>query len=511
MAFTTARAVQLLHRPHLMLDTHALDWAGRIARYDVRAFERPTGAFAALRKLGLGGAPKPAAFHDDDDDRPSRPSGPPQPEAYTPLWMGEPDAKLGFGVTLKDGIAVMEVAGPLAERGEWVCGEFIHGYDTIRAAIGEADASGSVRGILVRLDTPGGVVAGGLDDLASMMLERRGKAGAKPLWVHCEMACSAGYWIASQADRVVAPRAGMVGSIGAVMVHQSIAGALKEMGVSVTAIQFGAHKTDGAMWKDLSPDAQARLQTLIDEIGESFLAAVAAGRGAKFGAEAARETQARVYSASEALGLGMIDAVMSEEAAFAELRAKVSAPAVIPFRSGMASASGEPAAAAAQPTETSMKLNASHLPALAAAMAASPALAAMIETAVQPAEDDAGGVPGDPADGGEDDEDETGEASQAPADAPAAATVDPAVASAVLDLPEARGREQLAKRLAFEPGMTVAKAKGFLAAAPKASRLAERVQDPGVSAHVGEDNRTDAVKLAQQGLVLAGLAPKKAG
>lgn len=158
-----------------------------------------------------------------------------------------------------------------------------------------------------------------------------------------------------------------------------------------------------------------------------------------------------------------------------------------------------------------MKLNASHLPALAAAMAANPALAAMIETAVEPARDD-GGVPGDPADGGEDDEEDAVEDKPAATDAPAAAaTPSGETVLAIIGLPEAQGREKQARTLAGTPGMTVETARAILAAGPKASRLVDRVSDPGVTAHSGEDNRSEAVKIAQQGLVLAGLAPKKAG
>ncbi|MCY1649081.1 hypothetical protein OVA11_19075 [Caulobacter sp. SL161] len=66
-------------------------------------------------------------------------------------------------------------------------------------------------------------------------------------------------------------------------------------------------------------------------------------------------------------------------------------------------------------------------------------------------------------------------------DEPTAAKVNAKVAQAVLDLPEARGREKLAKKLAFQPGMTVAAAKELLASAGKETGLADRVRDPNLA------------------------------
>ena len=50
--------------------------------------------------------------------------------------------------------------------------------------------------------------------------------------------------------------------------------------------------------------------------------------------------------------------------------------------------------------------------------------------------------------------------------------VDPATAEAILDLPEAKGREAMARKLAFNPGMTIAAARDLLASAPRGGGLA---------------------------------------
>jgi capsid assembly protease len=537
MSLRFTKAVQLMHRPQLITAQAAEVYARRIVELDPRAFRRVSRFEALGRKLGIV-REKPAAWDDDgDDDR----GPPPKAVAYAPLWMGEPDKQLDWGWSVKDGIAMLEVAGPLVERGGFVgeCWEFMHGYDTIAAAIAEADADPSVKAMLIRFDTPGGVVASGIYDLATS-LQARG-AGAKPIWAHCEMACSAGYWIASQCDRVIAPAAGLVGSIGVVIVHENYAAALKQHGIEITSVEFpeGGFKTDGAWWKAMSPEGQAALQSDINELGAAFLATVHAGRGALVTPEKAKGFGAQVFPAvhsdpaRDALALGLIDGVMSEREAFEALKAEVSATTTIsiPASAGTAAARAatpKPAAVAGPTMEMDMK-RAAKLAAIAGVKASAKTSDEKLdeiqkildeedETEAEgegdePAEDDKPEGEGEGDEPAEDDKPE-GEGEEDKPDAragrkPAVAKVDPAVAQAVLALPEAKGREALAQRLAFKPGMTVVEAKADLAAAPRASRLADRVTDPNLSESGGKDTRTDARKIADEALALAGIRARK--
>lgn len=528
MSFRFSKMVQLLGRPQLIEARAAAAYARRLIDLDPRAFQRPSGFAAIARKIGLG-AGRPAAWHDDDDG-PRAP--PPKATMYAPLWMGEPDKQLDWGWSVKDGVAMLEIAGPLVEKGGWVgeCGEFMHGYDTIAAAIAQADADPSVKGLLIRFDTPGGVVASGIYDLATSLQAR--DATAKPIWAHCEMACSAGYWIASQCDRVVAPSAGIVGSIGVVIVHENYAAALKDMGIEITSIEFpeGGFKTDGAWWKAMSEEGKAALQSDINELGAAFLATVHAGRGAKLTAEQAKAFGAQVFPAvhsdksRDAAALGLIDDVMSEREAFEALKAELSAGAVtIPA----AKPAGANAPKGARPSttvattekEADMKTRAK----IAAILAAKPDAKSDSEKLeeirkITNAEDDEE----DEADAeGEGDEEGEGEGEDAPAEeeeteasarkpkpAAAVAAKKPNVSTvfAILDLPEAKGREAQARKLAETPGMTADMAKGILAAGPKASRLAAVVTDPALTAGGEKDARTESQKAVSAAIANAGIA-----
>lgn len=323
MSNLTSLATRHAGRPLLLTPRAAFELANRVRDVDAEASVKP-GRFSALIRKLAGLDRQPTAMDDDGDYTPI----PMETRlAYTPLYAGEPD-DFGFCWTLKDSVALMQIDKPLLDRGEMFCGEVYHGYDTILQGLREANEDDRVRAIFIREATPGGVVASGLPALAEYMRENSARGGGKPIHVYADMACSAGYWIASGADKIVAGRVGLVGSIGAVIVHENWSGALEKAGVEITPIQFGEAKTDGAWFASLSDRARADLQAEIDQCGRDFVADVVAGRP-QLSPEEVLATQAAVFmghhdeAPRSALGLKLIDAIASEEQAFAELRDQV--------------------------------------------------------------------------------------------------------------------------------------------------------------------------------------------
>lgn len=505
---TFNRAASMLSRAHLITPDAAARYVPRLLEFDPRvaAHSHP---FELVSRL----AQRPVAM-DDDDDAPRKPV---RPTAYAPRYIGEPDAVAESGWSLKSGVGLMCIDTPLVDKGFGVCGVWFHGYDTIEAAIREMDADARVKAIFIKWDCPGGVVAPGLYDLTTFLQSRGAVAGAKPMWSYADVMCSGAYWLGSQSSHVACHEAAFVGSIGAVYTHYSLAGMYERNGVVITPIQFGAHKTDGADFKLLDDAARADLQAEIDQIGEDFVATVAAGRGARFTAEQARATEARVYvgrhsdKSRDALALGLVDAVLPEKDAFAALLADVSA-------SSVPALAGKPAAPAASTpgksgttTETDMKRAARIAAVMAGKTSAKTSDEKLdeIRKILDEADEDTE-AEGEGDDAGEDEEEE------APAEARTATTSSATTAAtaarpdaetvlAILDLPEARGREAQARVLAGTPGMTLATAKGILAAGPKPTRLANVVHDPKLSADGGEDKRTESQKAAQTAIALSGI------
>ncbi|OYZ99323.1 MAG: serine peptidase, partial [Rhodobacterales bacterium 17-64-5] len=187
-------------------------------------------------------------------------------------------------------------------------------YEGIAAQITAAASDPMVRGIALEIDSFGGEVAG-VFDLADAIRTAR---ASKPVWAFvAEHAFSAGYALASQADRIILPRTGAVGSIGVVVMHADLSGQLSDAGVTVTLIHSGAHKVDGNPYAPLPDLVRARIQAEIDNIRTLFAQTVAAGRGRRLSAEAALATEAECYRGAEAVAAGLADEVSDPASAFA--------------------------------------------------------------------------------------------------------------------------------------------------------------------------------------------------
>ena len=193
------------------------------------------------------------------------------------------------------------------------------GYDGIRQNFLEALSDPAVEAIVLDIDSPGGEVAGCFDLVDTIYAAR----GEKPIWsVLSESAYSAGYAIASAADRIVVPRTGGTGSIGVISMHVDWSQALTEAGVKVTFITYGERKADGHPEIPLSKEALTRFQADIDTMGALFVATVARNRG--MSAEQVRQTEAGTFMGEAGVSAGLADAVMSPDAAFRSLIESIS-------------------------------------------------------------------------------------------------------------------------------------------------------------------------------------------
>ena len=229
---------------------------------------------------------------------------------------------------LQDGIAVIKISGVLVHRGAWIgqsSGQT--SYEGIASQISAAASDPFVQGIALEIDSFGGEVAG-VFDLADKIHAAR---SAKPVWAFvAEHAFSAGYALASQADRIILPRTGAVGSIGVVVMHADLSGQLSDAGVTVTLIHSGAHKVDGNPYAPLPAPVRERIQAEIDSIRMLFAETVAAGRGRRLTAEAALATEAECYRGAEAVAAGLADEISDPASAFAAFADLVNGRGVAP-------------------------------------------------------------------------------------------------------------------------------------------------------------------------------------
>jgi ClpP class serine protease len=213
-----------------------------------------------------------------------------------------------------DGIAVIEIAGTLVHRGAWIGqSSGLTSYEGIAAQLQAALADPGVRGIALDIDSFGGEVAGAFD-LADRIRAARAQ---KPVHAFvAEHALSAGYVLASQADRIILPRTGAVGSIGVVALHTDMSGALDQKGIAVTLIYAGAHKVDANPYQPLPEAVHDQMQRELEVVRFLFAETVAAGRGERLTQTAALATEAAVFRGADAIAAGMADELADPVAAF---------------------------------------------------------------------------------------------------------------------------------------------------------------------------------------------------
>ena len=221
-----------------------------------------------------------------------------------------------------DGVAVIEIAGVLIHRGGWIgqsSGQT--SYEGIAAQIEAAASDPAVRGIALEIDSFGGEVAG-VFDLADRI---RAIRTAKPVWAFvAEHAFSAGYALASQADRILLPRTGALGSIGVVVLHADMSGQLDQDGLRVTLIHSGRHKVDGNPYEPLPETVRDDIQREIDVLRFLFAETVAAGRAGRLSQAAALATEAATFRGAEAVAAGLADEVTDLARGFSAFRQMLS-------------------------------------------------------------------------------------------------------------------------------------------------------------------------------------------
>ncbi|MGY2935994.1 signal peptide peptidase SppA [Bradyrhizobium sp. GM6.1] len=191
-----------------------------------------------------------------------------------------------------------------------------YAFSTLRLSqvMGRLSADPTIETILLDIDSPGGYVTGTTEAADAIYAARERK---KVIALVNPLAASAAYWLASQAETIIGVPSADVGSIGVFMCHYDCSAMLQNAGVKPTYIYAGEYKTEGNSSEPLSKDARTFLQSQIDSTYSDFVAAVARGRRASTQTVLANFGKGRVYDASTAKRLGMIDEIKTIDQAMA--------------------------------------------------------------------------------------------------------------------------------------------------------------------------------------------------
>jgi protease-4 len=204
------------------------------------------------------------------------------------LIFGEPGApSLGGGR-----VALVEVEGLIADA------------DRVVRELGRHGEDPSIRAVVVRIQSPGGVV--GPTQEIHDAIQRLRDAGKPVVASMGSVAASGGYYLAAAATRIVANPGTLTGSIGVILQLAEIEGLLRKVGVRYEVIKAGRLKDSGSFARPMTPEERAVLQAVLDDMHDQFISAIATGR--RMPKERVRTlADGRVYSGRMAQQLGLVD------------------------------------------------------------------------------------------------------------------------------------------------------------------------------------------------------------
>jgi signal peptide peptidase SppA len=203
--------------------------------------------------------------------------------------------------TVRDGVAVIPVEGAILRKAsalERMCGAV--GTEQIEEALLEAEADSKVAGIVLDVDSPGGTV-GGVPEIGNLLVNCRKTVVA---YTAGQM-CSAAYWLAAGADKIVASPSAEVGSIGVYLpwIDQTIRYALAGYKVDIIRNDGADLKGMGYPGTSLTPEQREHLQAGVNEIAAMFHSHVKAHRG-----NISDDTmRGQAFLADDAMNRGLID------------------------------------------------------------------------------------------------------------------------------------------------------------------------------------------------------------
>lgn len=205
------------------------------------------------------------------------------------------------------GVAVIEIDGEIVSGsgGENIIfgGRYV-GSETIARYIHKASDDVFVKAIILRIDSPGGsAVASGEIYKALLYAKEKKKVVVASIG---SIGASGGYYIACGADKIVADRSSITGSIGVIGHLPVYSELLKKVDISTEVIKEGSHADMFSGLRKLTTVEISAIDRLLSEGYDEFIQAVVAGRGLST-EEVEEAAQGQIYTGSQALGLKLID------------------------------------------------------------------------------------------------------------------------------------------------------------------------------------------------------------
>lgn len=199
----------------------------------------------------------------------------------------------GLGIDDGEKVGVVEIVGVIAQSRD-----IIEQLKRFR----EDDA---IRAIVIRVDSPGGVVGPSQEIYREIV---RTKATKKVIASMGAVAASGGYYVVAGADGIVANPGTITGSIGVIMEYTNFQELFDKIGLSPVVIKSGQFKDAGSPVREMTPEERQLLKDFVDRLHQQFVSAIAEGRQLDL-AKVQALADGRIYTGEDAREIGLVDRI----------------------------------------------------------------------------------------------------------------------------------------------------------------------------------------------------------
>jgi len=182
-------------------------------------------------------------------------------------------------------------------------GTIVDATETVRQ-LKSLESNPLVKGMLIRVDSPGGVVTPSHEIYEEI---RRVRDDGTPVVVSMgTLAASGGYYVAAPASLIVANPQTLTGSIGVIMEFPVLKGVMDKLGVKVEVVKSRVHKDIGSPFRDMTDRDRELLQDVVTDAYDQFVSIVSIER--EIPEDSVRAfADGRIMTGRQALALGLVD------------------------------------------------------------------------------------------------------------------------------------------------------------------------------------------------------------
>ncbi|MFA5109774.1 MAG: signal peptide peptidase SppA [Desulfobaccales bacterium] len=210
----------------------------------------------------------------------------------------------GYG---RDKILLMDVSGVILEGPHRILGltKGVTSPSRIKEELEKAAKDDRIKAVVVKINSPGGTVSAA-DVILHELKSFKATKGVPVVVCLQGLAASGGYYIAQAGDTIIAYPTCITGSIGVIAMKFNLRGLMDKVGVDDDVVKSGQWKDFWSPFRPATPQEKEMMQHIIDDFYRSFVDVVAQGRKLSL-KQALKVADGRIYTASQARDLGLVD------------------------------------------------------------------------------------------------------------------------------------------------------------------------------------------------------------